>query len=136
MLEKWHRLTLTEQKCQSKLPSNQAHSSNANVYPIFHTLFLHYPSIENALPIPCSLSKSSSPKRLPLLRLLAPLRLSRFRSFLAIAPHHDDAQETAHDGAAQQQQDDGDADGPDAGREEGLDRVRVVDEGLCWVLEI
>ena len=64
-----------------------------------------------------------------LLRLL-PLRLSRFGGFLAIAPHHDDAQETTHDGAAQQQQDDGDADGPDAGREEGLDRVRVVDEGL------
>jgi hypothetical protein len=73
-----------------------------------------------------------SPLLLSLLRLLL-LRLGRFGRFLAIAPHHDHAEETAHHGAAEQQQDDGDADGPDAGREEGLDRVRVVDEGLWEV---
>ena len=42
----------------------------------------------------------------------------------------DEAADEADRAAAEQQQDDGDADGPDAGREEGLDRVRVVDEGL------
>lgn len=66
------------------------------------------------------------------LRLLL-LRLCRFGGFLAIAPHHHDAEETPHDGAAEQQKDYGDADGPDAGREEGLDWVGVVDEGLVVI---
>jgi hypothetical protein len=131
---------------ESKLPSNnQAHSSKIakNVYFLGIMLLQLSPayyahrSLSQTLP-KSDLFKSrqktaSTFKTQGLLRLL---RLSRFGGFFAIAPHHDDAQETAHDGAAQQQQDDGDADGPDAGREEGLDRVRVVDEGLCWVLEI
>lgn len=72
-----------------------------------------------------------------LARYLAPssLRLlldcfGRFGCSLAIASYHDYAEETSYHGAAEQQEDDGDADGPDAGREEGLDWVGVVDEGL------
>lgn len=64
-----------------------------------------------------------------LLRLLL-LGLCRFGCLFAIAPHHYHAEETADHGSAQKQDDDWDSDGPDAGREEGLYGVRVVDEGL------
>lgn len=57
-------------------------------------------------------------------------RFGRFGRSLAIASNHDHAEETSYYGAAEQEEDDGDADGPDAGREEGLDWVGVVDEGL------
>lgn len=53
---------------------------------------------------------------------------------LPIAPNHDHAQEASDHRAAEKKEDDRDANGPDAGREEGLDEVRVVDEGLCLVL--
>lgn len=53
---------------------------------------------------------------------------------LPIAPDHDDAEEGADDGRAEQDQDDGDADGPDAGREEGVQGVVRVDEGLLMSL--
>jgi hypothetical protein len=86
-------------------------------------------SLKHCSQSPLTVASRVRLKRTQLLRLLL-LRLGRLCSFLAIASHHDHAQETAHHGAAQKQQDDGDADGPDAGWEEGLDRVRVVDEGL------
>jgi hypothetical protein len=57
-------------------------------------------------------------------------RLRSLRRSLAIAPHHYHAQETSDHGAAEQQEDHGNANGPNAGWEEGLDEVRVVDEGL------
>lgn len=85
------------------------------------------PPLINRSPESCDPS-ICNPTRRSLCLLL--LRLGCFGRFLAIAPHHYHAQETADDGAAEKEDDDGDADGPDAGWEEGLDRVRVVDEGL------
>lgn len=49
---------------------------------------------------------------------------------LPVAPDHDDAQEGADDGGAQQDQDHGYADGPLARGEEAVERVIEVDEGL------
>lgn len=50
---------------------------------------------------------------------------------LPVAPDHDDAQEGADDGGAQQDQDHGYADGPLARGEEAVERVIEVDEGHC-----
>lgn len=50
--------------------------------------------------------------------------------FLLVAPDHDHADKGADDGGAQEEEDDGDADCPDAGKEEVLEGVVVVDEGL------
>ena len=58
------------------------------------------------------------------------LRLSSLGRSLPIAPNHHHAQEASDHSAAKEKEDDRDANGPDAGREEGLDEVRVVDEGL------
>lgn len=52
---------------------------------------------------------------------------------LLVAPDHDDAEEGADDGGGEQDEDDGDADGPDARGEEVLEGVVRVDEGLRWV---
>jgi len=49
---------------------------------------------------------------------------------LAVAPYHDHADEGAHDGGTDEEDDDGDADGPDARGEEVLENVVVVNEGL------
>ena len=61
---------------------------------------------------------------------LGRLLLLCLEGLLAIAPYHDSGEESADNGSGKDNEDDGNADGPDAGREEGLDRVRVVDEGL------
>jgi hypothetical protein len=66
-------------------------------------------------------------------RLLS-LRLSSLGRSLPIAPDHHHAQEASDHSAAEKKENDRDANGPDAGREEGLDEVRVVDEGLWFVL--
>lgn len=58
-----------------------------------------------------------------LLELSLPLRLSSLGRSLPIAPDHDHAQEASDHGAAEKKEDDRDANGPDAGREEGLDEV-------------
>lgn len=65
------------------------------------------------------------------------LRRSSFlglERLLLIALDHDHAQETAHDSTADKEEDDGNANGPDARRKELLDWVRVVDEWLGWEL--
>jgi hypothetical protein len=80
-------------------------------------------------PISFTLNPSTRTRVTLSLRFLLPRLLSLRRS-LTIAPHHNHAQETPDHGAAEQQEDDRDANGPDAGREEGLDEVGVVDEGL------
>lgn len=49
---------------------------------------------------------------------------------LVVAANHNDAEEGADDGPAEQQQNDGDAYSPDTGREEGLQGVGFVDERL------
>lgn len=51
-------------------------------------------------------------------------------SLLAVASDHDDAEEGAHDGGTEENQDDGDADGPDARREDAVEGVVGIDEGL------
>lgn len=56
------------------------------------------------------------------------------RGLLPVAPDHDDAQEGADDGGAQQDQDDGYADGPLARGEEAVQRVVEVHEGLQKVV--
>ena len=69
---------------------------------------------------------SSPPSSLRLL-LGSGLGLSRL---LPVASDHDHAQERPHHGRTQEDEDDGDTDGPDAGREEVLERVVVIDKGL------
>lgn len=49
---------------------------------------------------------------------------------LPVALDHDDAEEGAHDGGAEEDEDDWDSDGPHARWEEVLQRVVGVDEGL------
>ena len=62
------------------------------------------------------------------------LRLRSLGRSLPIAPNHHHAQEASNPGATEKKKDDWDTNGPDAGREEGLDEVGVVDEGLVWEL--
>lgn len=62
------------------------------------------------------------------------LRLRSLGRSLPIAPNHHHAQEASDHSAAKEKEDDRDANGPDAGRKEGLDEVGVVDEGLFWLL--
>lgn len=52
------------------------------------------------------------------------------RGPLAVASDHDDAEERSHDGRTEQDQDNGNADSPDARREDGVKRVIGIDEGL------
>lgn len=54
----------------------------------------------------------------------------RLGHLLPVALDHDDAKKGADDGRAQQDEDDGDADGPNARGEEVLERVVRVDKGL------
>lgn len=82
-----------------------------------------------------SVPRTSSASTNLLATSLVPLRLLLggglgLCGLLAVAANHDDAEEGAHDGGAEEDKDNGDADGPDAGREEVLQRVVVVDEGL------
>jgi hypothetical protein len=66
-------------------------------------------------------------------RATCPLRgllLLGLERLLAVAPYHDNREEGADDGGEQNNQDHGDADGPDAGEEERVQDVVLVDEGL------
>jgi len=58
------------------------------------------------------------------------LLLLRLEGLLAIAAYHDDGEEAADDGGAENDEDDRDADGPDAWEEEGVEEVVVVDKWL------
>jgi hypothetical protein len=51
------------------------------------------------------------------------LRLCSLGRSLPIAPNHHHAQEASDNRAAEKKEDDWDTNGPDAGREEGLDEV-------------
>lgn len=67
--------------------------------------------------------------------LATPLRLLLRRSLglgglLPVASDHDGAQERTDNGTTNEDEDDGDADGPNAGRKEVLERVVVINEGL------
>jgi hypothetical protein len=53
-----------------------------------------------------------------------------FEGLLAIALDHDDREEAADDGGAQDDENDRDADGPDAWEEERVEDVVIVDEWL------
>lgn len=64
-----------------------------------------------------------------LLRLLLSSGLG-LGSFLLIAPNHDHADEGADNGRTQEEEDDGNANGPDAGEEQVLKGVVLVNEGL------
>jgi hypothetical protein len=50
-------------------------------------------------------------------------------SLLLVAPNHDHAKEGANNSGTEEDDDDGDANSPNAGREEVLERVIVVDKG-------
>ena len=56
---------------------------------------------------------------------------------LPVTPDHDDAEERSDHGRAHEDEDDGDSNGPYPRREEVLERVVVIDEGLkvAWRLE-
>lgn len=60
----------------------------------------------------------------------------RLEGLFAVAPDHDQRQEAADDGAAGEDQDDGQADGPDAGGEQRLRGMRRVDKGLLIVVVV
>ena len=49
---------------------------------------------------------------------------------LPVAPYHDYREEATDDGGTENDEDDGDADGPDAWQEEGVKDVVVIHEGL------
>ena len=69
---------------------------------------------------------------------LRSLLLLGLEGLLAVAPYHDDGEEGTDDGGEQNDQDHRDADGPDAGEEERVQDVVLVDEGLgvlAWKLE-
>jgi hypothetical protein len=53
---------------------------------------------------------------------------------LLVAPNHDHAKEGANNSGTEEDNNDGNANGPDAGREEVLKRVIVVDKGLKQLL--
>lgn len=61
--------------------------------------------------------------------LLRSCRLG-LRGLLFVAVDHHNADKRSHDGGAQESQEDGDADGPDTGREEVMQRVARIDERL------
>jgi hypothetical protein len=84
----------------------------------------------------CPRAPSDCPKADPFLysismHALRCLLLLGFESLLAIALYHDDGEEAADDGRAEDDEDDRDADGPDAWEEEGVEEVVIVDEWLC-----
>lgn len=58
------------------------------------------------------------------------LLLLGLESLLAVAPYHNDRQEAADNSGEEDDQDHRDADGPDAGEEERVQDVVLVDEGL------
>lgn len=51
---------------------------------------------------------------------LACLLLFCFKCLLPVAPYHDDREEAADDGGEEDYKDDGNANGPDAWREQGV----------------
>lgn len=59
----------------------------------------------------------------------ARLLLLRLERLFPVAPYHDDGEEASNDRGAEDNQDDGDANGPDARGEEGVERMVLVDEG-------
>jgi hypothetical protein len=58
------------------------------------------------------------------------LLLLRFERLLAIAPDHDNREERADNGGAENDEDDGNPNGPDTWQEEGMEEVVIVDEWL------
>lgn len=62
--------------------------------------------------------------------LLPSLHSPRLRGLFPVTPYHDCAQEAAHNRRCEEDEDDGDPDGPDAGREEVVEGVALIDEGL------
>lgn len=111
--------------------------SNIVVLPWFSCFFLsrrfpgHYNNRIRPVHIfrPCLVSGPTSYAP-GFLSLLLCGRGFRLGGLLPIALDHDHAEERAHDSGAQQDQDDGDSDSPDARRKEVLERVVRVDKGL------
>lgn len=64
------------------------------------------------------------------LRLLLGCSSLGLCSSLAIASDHDNAEEGAHNGGPEEHEDDGNANGPNAWRENAVERVVCVDERL------
>lgn len=82
--------------------------------------------VQSAVTEGCPLSYYDAHGRLGLL-------LSRGFSFgclLLVAVDHDNSDEGAYHGRTQECEDDGDADGPNTGREDVVERVAGVDEWL------
>lgn len=65
-----------------------------------------------------------------LFRFLPTSSSACLRCLFPITPHHDQTQERADDGRGEEGEDDGDTNGPDTGREKGLQRMCFVDERL------
>lgn len=68
--------------------------------------------------------------------LLPLLYCFRFGGILLVTPYHDQSQETPHNGDANQYQNDGDSDCPDAWWEVGVHGMALVDEWLEQIQHI
>lgn len=126
---------------QSAQATPKPHSTNKSPscippsqQPTHPTHLSPYPIPSNPLPRtpkknPITPPSHASP--FPLLRLLLPrLHRPRLGRFLPITPYHNHSQKAADDGRTEEDEDDGDADGPDARGEEVVEGVAGVDEGL------
>ena len=58
------------------------------------------------------------------------LLLLGLKSLLAVAPYHDNGEEATDDSGEEDDEDHRDADGPDAGEEERMQDVVLIDERL------
>lgn len=67
---------------------------------------------------------------IPATPLLVLGRRGSLCGLLPVALDHDHAEKRADDGGAEQDENDGDADGPNTGREEAVQRMTVVDKWL------
>lgn len=85
-----------------------------------------------ALLVSRSVGDSLQPGSVSPLRLLLRGGSLGLGGLLLVALDHDDAEEGANDGGGEEDENDGDADGPDARGKEVLEGVVRVDEGLWW----
>lgn len=63
-------------------------------------------------------------------KILRRLLLLRLQCLLAIAPYHDNREEAADHSSEENDEDDGDANGPNTRKEKGVEHVVLVDKWL------
>lgn len=92
-----------------------------------------------SIPLASSQSNPLPSRSFSLSFFLPSLHRPRLCRFLPVTPYHDQAQKAAHNSRREKDEDDGYADGPNAGREEVVQGMALVDEGHeespCGVVE-